>query len=247
MSPIVPTPARAAGTVADLPIGILMLDTHFHRFRGDVGNAMTWSIPVQFKIVKDARPERVVEGGAEGLLEPFITAANELVETGVCGIATSCGFLAVFQEELSSALPVPVATSSLLQIPLVQQILPAEKRVGVLTYSSDSLGPRHFAAAGAPEDTPTVGLPANSLFRRYYGDRHGKGDLQVLEAEVIAAASQLVGDNPDVGAIVCECTNMPPHSPAVARATGLPVFDVVNFIEWFALGLKPRRFVQAAF
>jgi hypothetical protein len=239
-----PSPTRPAGTIADLPIGVLMLDTHFRRFRGDVGNAATWSIPVQFKIVKGARPERVVEGGADGLLEKFIEAANELVETGVGGITTSCGFLAVFQKELAAALPVPVATSSLMQIPLIQQILPRGKRVGVLTYSADSLGARHLASVGAPQDTPIGGLPAESAFRRYYGDRGGEPDFHVLEAEVVAAAEKLVADSPDIGAIVCECTNMPAHSPAIARATGLPVFDVVNFIEWFGLSLRPRRFVQ---
>ena len=30
-------------------IGILMLDTQFQRFNGDIGNARTWPFPVQYK------------------------------------------------------------------------------------------------------------------------------------------------------------------------------------------------------
>ncbi|MER8506789.1 aspartate/glutamate racemase family protein [Mesorhizobium sp. M0751] len=232
------------GTVSDLGVGVLMLDTHFRRRRGDVGNALTWSFPVQFKIVREARPENVVEGGAEGLLEPFIDAARELVDLGVSGITTSCGFLAVFQQQLAAALPVPVATSSLLQIPLIEAMLPKGKRAGILTFSAESLGARHLRSVGAREDTPIGGLPADSLFRLFYGDKPAVADFDTFEAEAVTAALRLVEKHPDIGAIVCECTNLPPHSSAIAGATGLPVFDIVGFIEWFAKGLRPTAFVQ---
>ena len=74
------------------------------------------------------------------LLEPFIAAGLELVDDGVDGITTSCGFLALCQGALAVRLPVPVATSALLQIQCVQAMLPRDKTVGVLTFDAASLG-----------------------------------------------------------------------------------------------------------
>ncbi|MCA3265772.1 MAG: aspartate/glutamate racemase family protein, partial [Azospirillum sp.] len=37
-------------------------------------------------------------------------------------------------------------------------------------------------------------------------------------------------------------TNMPPYAAALARATGLPVYDVYSMVTWFHAGLRPRVF-----
>ena len=37
---------------------------------------------------------------------------------------------------------------------------------------------------------------------------------------------------PDIGAIVLECTNMPPYSEAIQEAIKLPVFDVVTMVNY---------------
>jgi len=228
-----------SGVVAGLSIGVLMLDTSFVRLPGDIGNGRTWSFPVQYRVVRGADPARVVHGQAEGLLQPFIDAAQDLIATGVRGITTSCGFLALLQKEMAAALPVPVATSSLLQAPVIEAMLPAGQQVGILTYAAEALTARHLSAVGARPDTPVEGLPPDSLFRKVYGGQGGGSDLAVLEQEVVAAAQRLVERVPNVGAILCECTNLPPHSAAIARATGRPVYDIIGFIEWFARSLVP--------
>ncbi len=230
------------GTVADLGIGVLMLDTQFTRLPGDIGNARSWSVPVQFRVVRGASPRRVIEEADPTLLQPFIEAAQELIAMGVRGITTSCGFLALFQKEMAAALPVPVATSSLLQAPLIERMLPAGQRVGILTYSPDALTPRHLAAVGVAPDTPIGGPPEGSRFRAVYGNRGDAADKAVLEAEVLDAALALTRRHPEVGALLLECTNLPPHAAAIARATGLPVHDIIGFIEWFARSLAPPSY-----
>jgi Asp/Glu/hydantoin racemase len=40
-----------------------------------------------------------------------------------------------------------------------------------------------------------------------------------------------MADHPDVGAIVLECTNMPPYAADVQRATGVPVFDIISLVS----------------
>jgi len=92
------------------PVGMLMLDTRFPRVPGDLGNAATWPFPVLFRNIEGADPDLIVRRGAVGMLEPFIAAARGLIRQGAEAITTSCGFLVLFQAELSKALDVPVAT-----------------------------------------------------------------------------------------------------------------------------------------
>jgi hypothetical protein len=135
-------------------VGILMLDARFPRIPGDMGNATTWPFPVLYRVVRNATPDLVVRQGAAGTLDAFIETARDLVRDGADGITTNCGFLSLFQQELSDALQVPVATSSLMQVDLVNRLLPPGRKAGILTISASTLTPRHLEAAGVPANTP---------------------------------------------------------------------------------------------
>src|ERR1700694_3677539 len=138
-------------------VGILMLETRFPRIPGDMGNGTTWPFPVLYKVVPGATPDRVVRHKSEGLTNAFLDAAAELVELGADGITTTCGFLSLYQRDLASHVGVPVAASSLMQVPLVERLLPPGKRVGVLTVSAESLTQEHLIAAGVDPGIPVVG------------------------------------------------------------------------------------------
>ena len=125
-------------------VGILMLGTRFPRIDGDIGNAGTWPFPVMYRVVPGASPDRVVRLQAKGLLDAFIDAGKDLIRHGADGISTNCGFLALFQDEFSAALDVPVATSSIMQVPFVERLLPPGKRVGIITISAANLTAEHL-------------------------------------------------------------------------------------------------------
>jgi len=229
-------------TVYGASVGILMLNTRFPRIPGDIGNAATWPFPVQYKVVRAATPDNVVRGNASPLLQAFIDAGRELVEMGCDGIATNCGFLVPFQDELSQELGVPAATSSLLQAPLIQSTLPRGKTVGILTISSETLGAEHLKAAGIAPGTPVAGTGAGSHFtEKVLGDAP-EIDFAQARADNVAAAKKLVSDTPEIGAILLECTNMVPYAADIRRATGRPVFSIYTYLLWFHAALMPRRF-----
>src|SRR5207302_5544921 len=138
-------------------VGILMLETRFPRIPGDMGNGLTWPFPVLYKVVPGATPDRVVRHKSQGLTNAFLDAAAELVGLGADGITTPCGLLSLYQRDLAAHVGVPVAASSLMQVPLVERILPPGKRVGVLTVSAASLTADHSIAAGADPNTPVAG------------------------------------------------------------------------------------------
>ena len=229
-------------TVYGASVGILMLETRFPRIHGDMANANTWPFPVQFRIVRGASPERVICRRAEGLEDAFIDAARDLVAHGIDGLTTNCGYLSLLQDKIKDAAGVPVAASPLMQVPFVNSLLPTRKRAGILTISKKDLSPEHLSAAGVPEATPVAGTEGGGEFARKIIQDLPEIDFAQCRKELLQAAAELTEANPDVGAIVLECTNMVPYAADIRKQSGLPVFSVYSFINWFQSALSPRRF-----
>jgi Asp/Glu/hydantoin racemase len=213
-------------------VGILMLDTQFPRVPGDMGNAETFAFPVRYHRVSGASPDLVVRRGAAALLPAFIEGARALEREGVGAITTNCGFLAKFQGEMAAAVTVPVFTSSLLLVPLVHRMLGPGRRIGIMTVDAASLGPEHLAGAGIGSDVPiaVAGLETEKEFTRVLLGDELVLDVDRARTEHLLVARRLVAEHPDLGAIVLECTNMPPYTADIQRETGLPVFDVVSLV-----------------
>ena len=223
-------------------LGILMLEHTMPRIPGDVGNALTWPFPVLYGVVPGATPKGVVQGRGKGLLDAFLQTAARLVTQGADGIATTGGFLSFFQAELAAHCKVPVASSSLMQIPWVQRLLPPGKRVGVITIHGATLDAQHLEAAGAPADTPVVGTEGRREISRAMLNGEPKLDVAAAELDVLDAGQELVSRHPDVAAIVCECHNFAPFAAALRDSLGMPVYTVYSFLTWFHAGLAPRDF-----
>jgi Asp/Glu/hydantoin racemase len=227
-------------------VGILMLDTRFPRIPGDMGNAATFDFPVRYHRVAGASPDRVVRQGERGLLPAFIEGARFLEREGVRAVTTNCGFLAKFQPELAAAVSIPVFTSSLMLVPLVHRMLRPGRAVGVLTVNASSLGPEHLAGAGITPEIPLVvaGLETEKEFTRVLLDDELTLDVEAARQEHLTVARRMLDAHPEIGAIVLECTNMPPYRAEIEAATGLPVFDVTTLVrmvhEAVRHGLAPR-------
>jgi hypothetical protein len=226
-------------------VGVLMLDTAFARLPRDIGDPAGLPFPCRYAVVPGATARRAVEGGAEGLLEPFVAAGRGLVAAGCELITTSCGFLARHQRPLADALaPVTFVSSSLLALPSLLATLPPEARIGVVTANAAALGREHLDGAGVPAEAERrlvrIGLEHTAhLYPALMGDAPGP-DPAVAEPEVVAAVPTAVARDPSIRVLVCECTNLPPYRAAMAAATGLPVVDIVTVVATFhaALGLR---------
>jgi Asp/Glu/hydantoin racemase len=226
----------------DPVVGILMLKTAFPRPPGDIGNPDTWPFPVRYEVVAPATVARVVnpDPPMDLLEEPFVEAGERLVAAGCAAVTTSCGFLSVFQTSLAGRLGVPVVTSSLMQVPMVQASLAPGRRVGVISVNAGALSPRHLVAAGAPADVPLVGTETGAELTRVIARDLDRLDTAAAEADVLAAGDALVAGWPEVGAVVLECTNMAPYARALEAHLGLAVYDIVSLVNWLYGGLAPR-------
>jgi len=213
-----------------IPIGILCLETYYGRPPGHIRNASTFRFPVMYRIVAGATARRIVKEGDPELLKPFIQAARELEREGVMAITGSCGFLALFQNELADSVDIPVFTSSLIQVPLVHRMLRRDQKVGILTASKSTLTEAHLKAVGA-ETIPVcmAGMDDRPEFCEVVieGLRH-ELDTDRLADEVLSAVEELAGDHPEMGALVIECTDLPPFAHLIQEKIHVPVFDIVT-------------------
>jgi len=67
-------------------------------------------------------------------------------------------------------------------------------------------------------------------------------DQDACRRDNLDAASTLIEQHPNIGAIVLECTNMVPYASDIQKLTGVPVFSIVTLIKWFQSGLISQRF-----
>jgi Asp/Glu/hydantoin racemase len=234
-------------------VGVLMEDPkgtegRLTRIPGDVGNGSTFDFPVQYKVmwgvynwdIVNKKPTKETE-------KKVIKYAKELEMEGVRAIGTYCGFMSYFQPVLAAAVEIPVFSSSLLQVPLVSRLIGRDRKVGIITFDSRELSKEHLIRAGIDDSIPITiyGLDMLPSDRSWYDIRELKPDkrLKLSEDRLIFSANQLISMNEDIGAIVFECTNLPPGAAAVQKATGLPVFDVTTLLNWAYNAVVRRRFV----
>jgi hypothetical protein len=226
-------------------VGVLMQETQFPRIPGDVGNVQTWPFPVLYRVVKGAVSGRASRADP-GLVRPFIEAGRELVASGCRVITTSCGFLAFLHKELACELGVPVATSALLQVPMVSRLLKPDQKVGIITADARSLDERHFNGVGwSAHEIPVVvaGIEDEPAWRACHEPKPGSLDRKALEAALVRVATGMLERDRSIGAFVLECTNLPPYAAAIQRETGLLVLDIVTLVTMLAGAAERTEFV----
>jgi hypothetical protein len=222
-------------------IGILLLDTSVPFIPGDVANATTYDFPVRFRKVEGFSVARAI-GKDPGIYDALLAAARDLVGQGVRAVTGDCGFMAFHQQHLAEDLPVPVFLSSLLQIPFILSILGGKKKVGVITADSRSLDAALLAAVGVNDISRIVveGLQTRKAFYRFAIEESGTLDTTEVEAEMVDAGRKLMAGDDDVGALLLECSLLPPYAAAVQAAVHLPVFDYITMIN-FVFSAVVRR------
>lgn len=216
--------------ICGVSIGVLSLDSKFPKPPGHIKNPSSLPFSVLYEIVPGATVKTLLTEPGEDFIEPFVDAAKRLEAAGVRAITGSCGFLALYQKELADAVNIPVFASSLIQIPLVYNLTGASAPVGVLTASQTSLTQKHFDAVGAGGIPVVVqGMEGYPEFNQVIIEaQRNDMDTGLIEAEVLSAAIKMCDNNPDIRAIVLECTDMPPYAHTLQENLGKAIFDLTT-------------------
>jgi len=218
--------------IAGAPIGILLLDVWFPYMPGNVANASTWDFPVLYKILKGTTISMIFSADP-ALKSMIVEGGKELAQQGTRAIIGACGYFGHFQKEVAAALDIPVYLSSLLQVPMVTMGLKTDQKVGIICASQESLNDRIFDACGIKDHTRLLIASAQDLPEfRHIIECSGAFNSRKLELEMVNLAKKFVADNPDIGAILLECSDMPPYAYAIQNAVRLPVFDFTTLVNW---------------
>lgn len=213
-----------------VPRGLVQLES----LVGNSTNPDSYAFPVRFCRVKGANIHTILENPSREVLETMIAEAQAMAADGVRAITTSCGFNAIFQEELAEAVDVPVFTSSLLQVPFAQKVVGRKSEVAILTAKAAALKPEHLAAAGITrtDNLHIHGLEGCPQWSKIFTSPDDDMDLAAVRKEIVGVALEAVRSRPQTRAFVLECTDLPPFAEEIRRETGLPVFDFITLVNY---------------
>ena len=234
-------------------IGIALLDQLHSQplIPGNVGNASTYDFPVRLKIIEGLHdnpyaPVRDEQGRYSPDVQRTVDAVKELEADGVRAVVMSCGFFSVVQEILTEEVEIPVFSSPLLLVPLISRMIGRRKKVGILTASKKRLTREFLEPVGITESIPYVveGLEASTEFYGcFMGGTRTLLDVDLLRKQVVDIASGFVRESPEIGALLLECSDLPPFAADIQQATGKPVFDFITFVNAVHQAVVQRRYI----
>ncbi|MER8506779.1 aspartate/glutamate racemase family protein [Mesorhizobium sp. M0751] len=210
-----------------------MIDCFNPFIPGDVGNACTYDYPVLYHEVPDVTIKRLLDEGDLSLTPNVIEAARHLERQGVRAITSDCGYMLHFQDVVADAVKIPVMLSSLLQLPFIASTLGRQQSIGIICANSVRLSEDMLEKAFPYRNRQlfVAGMEGKAGFRGGILEENGIIDSEAVEQELVEVGRDLLRDNPAIGAILLECSNLPPYAQALQRAVGLPVFDFITMID----------------
>lgn len=155
----------------------------------------------------------------------------------VSGITGDCGFMMAFQPIARKIATVPVFMSSMVQCPMISLAFDKYDKILILTANSKTLLPQkdhllthcgfnvcddRFVIRGC-QDIPGFDAVAKGE----------KVNVEFVTPGMVKMVLGLIDTQPSIRSICLECTELPPYSDALRKATGLPVFDAITNCDFF--------------
>ena len=199
--------------VSGYSVGIVYIENvNYPLIPGNVVNAYTYDFPVRMEPVRNLTNDRLFNADP-AIKDDIIEAARHMVRyDGVRAICSACGFFGNYHKDVAAAVDVPVAMSSLVQIPWIRTLLKPDQKIAILTANEASLNENLLAQCGV-EDTK------NLVWKGFENTKEFSAvvsmtpvfDNEIARQEVVEGACRLVEENENVGAVLLECSDMPPY------------------------------------
>ena len=215
-------------------VGIIYIeDVWYPMVPGNVVNAYTYDFPVRMRAVPNLDIDRLFRADPT-IADDIIELGKFMIEKeGIRALCSACGFFGNFHKKVSEALDIPVALSSLVQVPWIQSVIKPHQKIGVLTADKSSFTSKLTENCFIADPDRLVVKDLRhaqdfSAILEYRGQFHNGN----VRDEVVNAALELLEEDCDIGAILLECSDMPPYAADIQAATQLPVFDFITLIRW---------------
>ena len=222
--------------ISGFPVGIVYIDeVNYPMVPGNVNNGFTYKFPVLLKPIMGLDPERLFANDPT-IGQDVINAAKEMVQKdGIRALSSGCGFFGNYQREVADALDIPVGLSPMIMVPWIETMMKSSMKIGVLTANSEAFNDNIFKQCRIedPDRIIVRGLRYEPNFSAIPQQR-GHFDNNGVRDDVVGKAMEILEENENVGAILLECSDMPPYANDIQMATQLPVFDFITLINFLA-------------
>ena len=237
--------AKEGQVIAGAAVGIIVIGQNCYPLvPGNVANATTFGFPVYYRPLRGGFVDKIVAIKPDpAVLEEIITAGRELEQQGCRAIVGACGYFANYLPEVAAALNIPCFLSSLMQVPTISRALKPNQKIGVLCANGQIMSSAP-ALDNCGVDRSRIVIAGCEGLSEMQNVLKNTGHLnnRRFEQQTVSVAKQLVADNPDIGALLLECSDMPPYACAIQKAIRLPVFDFTSMINWVYGAVVRRRF-----
>lgn len=238
---------RGGKPVSGAELGIIGMDFEAGIAQpvGGILNLASFAHPVQVEFGDYGGLDLIAEK-QQWVADSFIDATQRLAARGATVVMGACGMLGQYQSDLAARSPIPVATSSLLQVPLVLRLLGPDRKVLVVGVDAGWIRWEHLLDCGTSEaDRDRVVIRGMEDAEHFRGNLLGHidvYDLGIAEQELLGTVAKALEDEPSIGAIVFECTDLPPFADAARKRFGLPVWHSLSLAGWLQSGARPDNF-----
>lgn len=223
-------------------LGIILVDELYPAFPGDVRNPSAFPYPIQYEVAEGMDIQKLIRSeNKDQYLNTIICAAQKLERMGCKAILGECGYFAYFQKEIARAINIPAFMSSLLQIPWAQSVISADKTVGILMSGKKELLDKHLTNVGVQLNSNYVigGVMDEGKchqFHLLWDSRFRKGPARAsykeAERDFVKSAVDFYNENPNMGAMILECTGFPPFAHAIQRIIDIPIFSWGTLMDY---------------
>jgi hypothetical protein len=234
--------SRRDHTCYGMGIGIMVLDDVYPGFPGDLRNASAFPYPIQYEIVEGVDNKTLVwDQDKTPCLKPILRAAKKLERMGCRAIAAECGYFGYFQKEVADYVDIPVFMSSLLQVPLIQQVIGPKKDVGIICAQKRFLTEMHLKNVGIKlKSNYLIAGAQDEYFCKEFDNLWDWEKRPVCpeiyydkaEEQMVRTSVEFCRTNPSIGAIMLECTGMQPFARSIQRTVDLPVFSWGTLLDY---------------
>ncbi len=234
--------ARKNCIASGMGLGIMLLDDIYPAFPGDVRNPSAFSYPIQYEIAEGVDNYTLLWAEDKSpCLEPIKRAAKKLERMGCRAIAAECGYFSYFQQDIAGYVDVPVLMSSLLQVPFAQQLIGANKSVGIMYAHKKFLTDDHLKNVGIDPDSnlEIVGVQDeyecpqfDLLWNPEKRSEVPQCYFDEAQKDMVKISKDFYKSNPHVGAILLECTGFQPFARAIQREVDLPIFSWGTLLDY---------------
>ena len=225
-------------------IGIMLLSGRFLFFPGNVSNAETFDFPVRYLEIGGVHASHL-HANDRTIVSKLIETAKQLEIDGCRAVCANCGYFGNFQAEVAANVDIPVYLSAIVQVPWILTGLRKSQKLGILCAVRDTLTMDLFESCGVTKEQHARcvihGLQDAPEFSILCSEA-GHLNHKLMRDDLVNAAEKLVAENPDIGAILLECTDMPPYAAAIQNAVNLPVFDSITLINYIHSGVARKPY-----